>query len=43
VAPPRRGARIELDGPREPTSDTFHGRDIMAPAAGMLACGTPNR
>ena len=27
--------------PSRPPSDTFHGRDIMAPAAGMLAAGTP--
>jgi S-adenosylmethionine hydrolase len=27
--------------PTRPPSDTFHGRDIMAPAAGMLASGKP--
>src|SRR5215212_9325005 len=27
--------------PLRPPSDTFHGRDIMAPAAGMLAAGVP--
>jgi S-adenosylmethionine hydrolase len=29
--------------PDGPVSNTFHGRDIMAPAAGMLADGTPVR
>ncbi len=27
--------------PKTKASDTFHGRDIMAPVAGMLASGTP--
>jgi S-adenosyl-L-methionine hydrolase (adenosine-forming) len=27
--------------PTSPPSDTFHGRDIMAPVAGMLAAGKP--
>jgi S-adenosylmethionine hydrolase len=35
---------IRLDQPRfwrSPVSDTFHGRDIMAPVAAHLAAGTP--
>jgi hypothetical protein len=27
--------------PKTPPSNTFHGRDIMAPAAGMIAAGVP--
>src|SRR5215207_6556978 len=37
-----RGEAYELTWrPDQPASTTFHGRDIMAPAAGMLAAGTP--
>jgi S-adenosylmethionine hydrolase len=37
---PRRAWRIENAGfRREPVSDTFHGRDVFAPAAGRLASG----
>ena len=36
------GAAHELTWrPARPPSNTFHGRDLMAPAAGMLAAGTP--
>lgn len=35
------GRASQLTWRPEHTSETFHGRDIMAPAAGMLACGTP--
>ena len=34
------GKAAELNWrPAGPVAETFHGRDIMAPAAGMLACG----
>lgn len=37
---PRRAYRIEEPGfRREPVSPTFHGRDVIAPAAGRLAAG----
>ena len=35
------GQPFELTWRPAKFSDTFHGRDIMAPAAGMLASGTP--
>lgn len=36
------GAAVEIQAARfsdEPPSDTFHGRDLFAPAAAILACG----
>ena len=36
---PGQAYRAHLAAPQ--SSDTFHGRDIMAPAAGMLAAGRP--
>lgn len=35
------GRAYELTWRPKTSSDTFHGRDIMAPAAGMLAAGKP--
>src|SRR4051812_41344571 len=35
------GRAHELTWRPKRSSDTFHGRDVMAPAAAMLACGTP--
>jgi len=35
------GQAFELTWRPATSSDTFHGRDIMAPVAGMLASGTP--
>ncbi|MBI5480857.1 MAG: SAM-dependent chlorinase/fluorinase [Deltaproteobacteria bacterium] len=39
---PRRAYRLENPAFRRPVlSDTFHGRDLFAPAAAYLACGAP--
>ena len=34
-------AVVRIEGPAAPSSATFHGRDVFAPAAARLAAGTP--